>query len=171
MTERADILNNQAILFASDGDYPSAIACFKRAIVLDKENYLLWYNLGVTYRDNGDFTNARHALEKANAINPENCDVLETLATICMMEKRFDETLFYCGQGLDLNCCNEHFLNLAGVVYFQEENYQKACSFFEMAVSINPYYKDALLNLKDTYYELRNKFGIEEVEKKLTSCR
>ncbi|MCR5436739.1 MAG: tetratricopeptide repeat protein [Treponema sp.] len=171
MTERSDILNNQAILFASDGDYSSAIACFKRAIIIDNQNYLLWYNLGVTYRDNGDYENARHALEKAFNMNPENYEVLETLATICLMEKRYDDTLFYCMLGLDLDECTEHFLNLAGVVYFQQEDYETASSYFESAVSINPYYKEALLNLKDTYYELGNKFGIEEVNKKLSSCR
>ena len=36
MIERADTLNNQAIILASDGAYNEAIACFKRAIVLDK---------------------------------------------------------------------------------------------------------------------------------------
>ena len=54
MLERSDTLNNQAILLASDGAYNEAIACFKRAIVIDKENYLLWFNLGVTYRDAGN---------------------------------------------------------------------------------------------------------------------
>ena len=67
MTERPDKLNNQAILLASGGEYTEAIACFKRAIIIQRDNYLLWYNLGVTYRDSGDLKNAVSALEKASS--------------------------------------------------------------------------------------------------------
>ena len=63
MLERSDTLNNQAIILASDGAYTEAIACFKRAIVIDKNNYLLWFNLGVTYRDAGKLEEAENALE------------------------------------------------------------------------------------------------------------
>ena len=72
MIERSDTLNNQAIILASDGAYTEAIACFKRAIVIDKENYLLWFNLGVTYRDAGKLEDAENALEMAFRIAPEN---------------------------------------------------------------------------------------------------
>ena len=80
MIERPDKLNNQAILLASDGDYTSAIACFKRAITMEKQNYLLWYNLGLTYRDAGDLKKAKHAIKQANEINPSNEEVVESLA-------------------------------------------------------------------------------------------
>ena len=43
MTERADKLNNHAIILAADGEYTEAIACFKRAIIIQRDNYLLWY--------------------------------------------------------------------------------------------------------------------------------
>ena len=86
MTERSDTLNNQAIILASDGAYNEAIACFKRAIVIDKENYLLWFNLGVTYRDAGNLLEAERALETAHNIAPENEEVAETYATICLMQ-------------------------------------------------------------------------------------
>ena len=78
MIERADTLNNQAILLASDGAYSEAIACFKRAIVIDKNNYLLWFNLGVTYRDAGNLVDAENSLETAYRIAPEKDDVAET---------------------------------------------------------------------------------------------
>lgn len=167
MTERSDTLNNQAIILASDGDYPGAIACFKRAIIIEKNNYLLWYNLGVTYRDSGDLTKAEQALEKAYQINPENEDVIEALATLFLQEKKYQETMYYCLQGSNLNPNNAHFWNLEGVIHFQEENYGMAAEYFEVAVSINPYYEDALYNLKDTYAELGNKFGVEELNKRL----
>ena len=54
MTENPDVLNTQAIDLAAKGDYDEAIACFKRAIYMENSNHLLWYNLGITYRDSGN---------------------------------------------------------------------------------------------------------------------
>ena len=108
MIERSDTLNNQAIILASDGAYNEAIACFKRAIVIDKENYLLWFNLGVTYRDAGKLSEAEHALETAYKIVPENEEVAETYATICLMQKKFSLVQQICMDTLDFNPLNPH---------------------------------------------------------------
>ena len=159
MTERSDTLNNQAIILASDGAYNEAIACFKRAIVIDKENYLLWFNLGVTYRDAGNLLEAERALETAHNITPENEEVTETYATICLMQKKLSLVQKICMDTLDLNPLNPHLWNLLGVTEFQSENYEEASSYFEQAVSINPYYLDAIYNLRDTYSVLKNSKG------------
>ena len=159
MTERSDTLNNQAIILASDGAYNEAIACFKRAIVIDKENYLLWFNLGVTYRDAGNLLDAERALETAHNIAPENEEVSETYATICLMQKKLSLVQKICMDTLDLNPLNPHLWNLLGVTEFQSENYEEASSYFEQAVSINPYYLDAIYNLRDTYSVLKNPKG------------
>ena len=168
MTERADTLNNQAIILASDGAYNEAIACFKRAITIDKCNYLLWYNLGVTYRDAGKLEDAENALETAYRIAPENEDVAETFATICLIEKKIDKVQEICMNSLDFNPLNPHMWNLLGVTEFQNENFEEASSYFEQAVSINPYYLDALYNLRDTYSELHNEKGESACNAKIT---
>ena len=167
MIERSDKLNNQAILLASDGSYQEAIACFKRAIVIDKENSLLWYNLGVTYRDAGNLVEAEKSLATAFMISPENMDIEETYATICLMQKDLESVREICVEGLDYNPLHSHLFNLLGVVEFQSENYDEAAEYFEEAVHINPYYLDALYNLKDTYSMLNNKKGEYEVDKKI----
>ena len=159
MLERSDTLNNQAILLASDGAYNEAIACFKRAIVIDKDNYLLWFNLGVTYRDAGNLADAENSLETAYRIAPEKEDVAETFATICLMQKKYSKVQCICMESLDLNPLNPHLWNLLGVTEFQTENYNEASSYFEQAVSINPYYLDALYNLRDTYSVINNPKG------------
>ena len=99
MRERADKLNNHAIILASDGEHTEAIACFKRAILIERNNYLLWYNLGITYRDSGDMENARSSLEKAHQIAPEKQDVLETLSTLAFRWK--NTKILFCIQKRD----------------------------------------------------------------------
>ncbi|MCQ2575767.1 MAG: tetratricopeptide repeat protein [Treponema sp.] len=171
MIEQPDKLNNQAIQLSSEGDFASAIACFKRAILLQQDNYLLWYNLGVTYRDAGELSNARNALKKAYDMKPSNEDVVEALVTVCLQLERISEAAFIVKNALNQDHYNSRFWNLLGVTYFQKEKYEEACSCFEDAVSLNPYYKDALFNLRDTYNQLDNTAGELECAKRLSELK
>ena len=166
MTEKSELLNNQAILLASTGSFTEAIACFKRAITIDRENYLLWYNMGLTFRDQGKLSEAQNALATASNLAPYNEEVAETYATITLMLKDYALVQLICQEALDYNPLSPHLWNLMGVSEFNKENYELAAEYFEQAVSINPYYEDALYNLKDTYTQLENKHGeIECLEK------
>ena len=167
MTERPDKLNNQAILLASGGEYNEAIAYFKRAITIEQNNYLLWYNLGITYRDSGDIHNARNSLEKAHSIAPERLDVLDTLSTLCINDEDYIAALNYSHQGIELASDNSSFWNIAGVALFNMEEYALASEHFEQALCHNPYDANALYNLRDTYQELHNQVGARECEKRL----
>ena len=167
MTERPDKLNNHAIMLANDGEYQEAIACFKRAIIIERNNYLLWYNLGITYRDSGDIANARSSLEKAHQIDLEKNEVTETLSTLCINQGDFHAALNYAQEGISLAPEYAPFWNLMGVALFNLDEYDLASENFEQALCINPYYTDALYNLRDTYTELNNKIGAGECDKRL----
>ena len=168
MTERPDKLNNQAIILANGGEYYEAIACFKRALTIEQNNYLLWYNLGITYRDSGDIKNARLSLEKAHKIAPGRIDVLDTLSTICISDEDYAVALDYSHEGIDLAPDNSSFWNIAGVALFNMEKLDLASEHFETALSFNPYDANALYNLRDTYEELHNHVGAKECEKRLS---
>lgn len=169
MLENCEKLNNQAIIYAQKGEYDEAIACFKRALTMQKENYLLWYNLGLTYRDAGDLFNAKKTVEQAHSINPSDEEIIETLSHICFTMGNLDEALFYSTSGLKLNLENPRLWNLTGVINFNKAEYDLAAEAFEHAVTLNPYYQDALFNLRDCYEEVGNTKGVEECKKRLSS--
>jgi tetratricopeptide (TPR) repeat protein len=167
LNETAEKLNNQAILLASNGDYTEAIACFMRALTIEKGNSLLWFNLGVTCRDAGNLDTAKDALVKAHEINKTDNEIIEALALVCYSLGDLDGTLNYCTEGLNDNPQNPHLWNTTGVVFFNRSQYKNACDAFEHAVSLNPYYYDALFNLCDTYEELGNKRGQQECAERM----
>ena len=171
MTEVAEKLNNQAIILAERGAYDDAIACLNRAVTLEQDNYLLWFNLGVTYRDAGKLSEAKLALDKAVEINPEDEDTLDSLAVLCFLMDEFAEALLYCADGLELNPNNPKFWNTTGGVYFNCRQYNDACYAFEQAVMLNPYYYDAMFNLRDTYEKLGNVNGYKECRRKLKEMK
>lgn len=171
MLENSENLNNQAVRLASKGEYEDAIACLKRAITVENSNYLLWFNLGLTYHDAGKIYLAKSAMEHAHRINPYDEDTLDSLALFCLSAKSFDEAMLYCAKGLELNPANPHYWNTSGVIRFQQGNYAEAAELFEHAVSLSPHYYDALFNLRDTYEELKNKAGVQECTRMLKSIK
>ena len=171
MLESADFLNNQAIELTSKGNFSEAIACYKRAITIEKKNHLLWFNLGITYQKLGDLRGAKRALLAAHDINPHDEEALEQLAIVCLDQKEFVEAVQYCQIGLDQNPVNSRLWNTLGVIFFNQEEYPAAAESFERAVSINPYYYDALYNLRDTYDELKNEAGKAVCQEKLSNLK
>lgn len=171
MRESSETLNNQAIELASKGEYKEAIACFIRAISMERQNYLLWYNLGITYRDAGKLEDAKAAINKAYLINPYDEEVIESLAALCFAMGHLDESFQYCVLGLDVNDANYHLWNTLGVVYFNQSDYGSASEAFEQALVINPYYYDALFNLRDTYTELGNASGAEDCNRRMKELK
>lgn len=163
MEESPEKLNRQAFEFASHGEYEEAIACLKKAIEIEKYNYLLWFNLGVIYRDAGKLEESISALLQANKINDEDEDVIETIALVYFSLGDIEQALYYCKEGLGLNFMNAHIWNTLGVIFFNQDDYEMAADSFEHAITINPYYYDALYNLRDTYDELGNEVGKRQI--------
>jgi Flp pilus assembly protein TadD len=167
MTESADFLNSQAIELAAQGCYTEAIACFVRAISISRENYLLWYNLGVTYRDSGKLEDAASALYQAYKLNWTDSEVYEALAHVYYLLGDFESARTVNLEGLDFFPGNAHLWNNLGVIYFNQSDYTSAADAFEAALTIYPYYYDALYNLRDTYLELKNIPGANECDLRL----
>ena len=167
MQQNAEKLNAQAIELSSKGEYPEAIACFISALHIEKDNYLLWFNLGVTYRDSGNLRAAKKALLTAYKLNQEDQDVLDTLALVCYAMGDMTEAFYYTEEALSINPKNSHTWNNLGVLYFSQEKYEDAAEAFEQAVSLFPNYYDALYNLRDTYEELGNTVGANECNERM----
>lgn len=167
LKETAQTLNDQAVRLAHSGDYEDALLCFSRAIEIESGNSLLWYNMGLTYRDKGENDMALEALKTAHSIDGTDEDTLETLATLCLSMDDTDEAKAWCAEGLVVNEKNPHLWNTMGVAFFNEADYDMASALFEKAITLNPYYYDAMFNLKDTYIAMGNRIGAKECKKRL----
>ena len=131
----------------------------------------MWFNLGITYRDSGNLRAAKAAMEKALSYNDEDEEIVEALAILCFSEGSLDEAMAYCEMGLSLNDNNSHLWNTLGVLFFNENAYAEAAEAFEQAVTINPYYYDALYNLHDAYEELGNTAGVKECALRMSQIK
>ena len=143
MKENAETLNNNALHLIKNGSIEDAIELFKRAVTIEPENPTIWFNLAVTLKDDGKLEEARAALETAHGIDPDNTEIIDTLAITCMESGDTESALGHCAEGLSKN------------------ELDLAAEAFEHALTLNPYYYDALYNLRDTYEEMGNEEGMK----------
>lgn len=73
-------LNNKAMTFMEQGNYPEAIERLKSSIDLDDSIFESHYNLAVAYTKSEDYVNALNAYKKAIAIKPDFADSYYSLA-------------------------------------------------------------------------------------------
>lgn len=156
MRESAENLNDCAAVLAASGQHTEAIACLKRALLLDQGNPCLWFNLALSYRATGDLPGAKSALLRAGAGNPHDVDIIDTLAVVQheLGEDSYAERAYL--MALELEPYNGRVWNNYGVLQFSQKRYKEAVTSFEKAVTLIPDFADALYNLRDTYDELGN---------------
>ncbi len=168
MLECATELNNQAVEYAMHGNFDDAIACLKRAVIVEKENFILWYNLALTYRDSGDYENAIYYCKQAFVLNPDSMEVITTLTNLYFANGDLISARAYCTAGCMMDESNPEIWNLAGVIAFSERSYECAAVAFQHAVELNPFFYEALYNLRDTYETLGNERGVKECKRILS---
>jgi len=161
MKENTETLNNNALHLIQNGNIEDAIELLKRAVTIEPENPTIWFNLAVTLRDDGKLEEARNALETAHGIDPDNTEIIDTLAIVCMNIGDIESALELCAEGLSKNEMDPHLWNTFGVLYFNGNELGLAAEAFEHAITLNPYYYDALYNLRDTYEEMGNEAGMK----------
>ena len=136
MKENAETLNNNALHLIKKGNVDDAIELLKRAVTIEPENQTIWFNLGITLRDDGNFEEARHALETAHMLDPDNTEIIDTLAITCMNGEDMDAALSYCAEGLEKNELDAHLWNTFGVLYFNKNELDLAAEARNNAESV-----------------------------------
>jgi cytochrome c-type biogenesis protein CcmH/NrfG len=61
-------------------DNVAALHWLKDAARLQPDEPHIWYNLGIAYARQGDFTSAKDAYKRAHDLNPENAEFAKALA-------------------------------------------------------------------------------------------
>ena len=171
MKESAEMLNNRALIFEHEGQTEESLACLKRAATIEPFNPLIWFNLGITLKNAGRLNESKNALEKAHSLNEDDEEILNALAVATMDAGDIDAALALCAKGLSQNELNPRLWNTFGVIYFKKDDLELASEAFEHAVTINPYYYDALFNLRDTYDSMGNAEGKARCEIQMQSIK
>jgi serine/threonine protein kinase/tetratricopeptide (TPR) repeat protein len=87
------VLSLHAVQIAASGKIPQAITAMNRAIALDPLNGYAWANIGLFFTVNRDYSQARHAIERALAINASSDAFHFALGQLDLLQKRLNDAL------------------------------------------------------------------------------
>ncbi len=113
-----------------------------------------YFSLGGAYMKSGKLEAAKQAFEhtlEADSLYPR---AHLNLGVLAYMQKRPALAEQQYLNELKLHGNDARAFNNLGVLRFEAEDYDKAAAYYEKAMELEPYYKDALINLAQAYFKL-----------------
>ncbi|GHV43123.1 hypothetical protein AGMMS49546_23810 [Spirochaetia bacterium] len=166
--ETTAYLNDSGIALTEARRPNDAIPLFRKALIMEPENPLLWLNLGIAQQRTGDYDEAINSFSRAVFIDDDLTEAWVSMGLIYYETEQFElsEECYHSALMLDDNAPKTW--NNLGVLYFVEGSFEEARHCFEEAVSIAPLYHEALYNLRDTCRELKDYRAAAEFERVLS---
>ena len=188
----ADSMVGAASAFQELGDNDKAIQYYKKAFELKPANSDIAYYIAVLYGEKDDYINAKEYLNKAIALNKNNIQAIEYLASIEDADKsnllndaialyddnKIDESFVKFNELLSKDSNNAYALYYRGMIYDTKEKRNEAIADLKKAYSLNNEFTicnyliasdyDALGKYKDAYnyYTAYVNSGVEDDEYK-----
>jgi len=161
-TKVATFLNNKGLEHLEDREYDSAIALFKKSLLV-KPLSLTHYNLGEVYREQDKITAAVNEYEQAIGLDEKNADAYYQLVEIYMAKGRYGEAIEQLlkvqrfdpkGAGQKLEIAQRerivYLFNEAGEFYLQGNN-RKALERLQVLIRQEPSFKFSYKLAGDIY--------------------
>jgi tetratricopeptide (TPR) repeat protein len=166
--ESAAFLNDSGIALTEANRPNEAIFLFRKALIIEPENPLLWLNLGIAEQRTGDYDEALNSFQRAVSIEDHLAEAWVSMGLIYYELEQFDLSEECYHAALEREGDAPKTWNNLGVLYFTEGSYEEARHCFEEAVSLAPLYYEALYNLRDTCRELEDYRAAAEFERILS---
>lgn len=160
---------NLGVLYANAGNNDSAATYFASAVrategdsTMLEERSALLLNLGTIYQRMGDHRAAVNTLGEYARGNPDDDNVLRQISVsyraLDMVDsaEAVESRLLAALSEMNLDDLDGQDLLAVGVGLFQAEQYARAADVFRRAVVLNPYDRDALYNLANSYLALED---------------
>jgi tetratricopeptide (TPR) repeat protein len=118
--------------------FNKAVNYYKRSIELYRDNSDSWYNLGVTYMNQGNDQAAKTTFTTLLQFNPSNLNALNNLGVINFREQNYSEAERLYLKCLEYNSNFQSAYANLGAIYHNQGNLQKAEQYYLRALQLNP---------------------------------
>ena len=125
------------------------------------------YNLAYLYQQMGDLPNAIDQFKKYLVVDPTNTDVKRALAGALRLTGKTDEASALEQQLVAAGAMGTGDLMGIGVRAFNAKDYAGAADAFQKIVANEPYNRDALFNLANSYFAMDSGQQLTDVSNKL----
>jgi tetratricopeptide (TPR) repeat protein len=140
LNERIKKFLNSALKKISAKDYDSALEKLTAALVLDKDNPEILYNLGICYCRKKLFNSAISYLKKVRDLPLTFVDVLTVIKMLSyssIMTEDFLQAKNYIDDGLKISKDDTVLLNMQGFILEKENKFIEALNTYKMIIEID----------------------------------
>jgi tetratricopeptide (TPR) repeat protein len=127
-----------------------AIGHFEKALKIDAGDEMIFFNFAAALYKNGQYQKADSILKKGLEVNPDFELILMYLGNIARSNNKNDEAIGYYENVINVN--RKYFEAYVGLSeLLKEKDVFKARELLEKCLTMNPWYKPAIVGLADTY--------------------
>ncbi len=138
--DNADVLRLLGAICYQLKNYDPAKYYFKKAIQIDNQDPISYYNLGILLHEKGYLEEAIRYYEKANEINSNIAEINYNLGVAFQEKEEFDRAISYYQKTLKLNPrYADAYYNL-GTIFKQKGILNEAIAFYDKALVYMPGY-------------------------------
>jgi tetratricopeptide (TPR) repeat protein len=142
---------DEGVALSQAGKHDEAIAKFNEAIAANPNCYDCYNNIGYSYSQKKDWTNAETAYKKSTEVKPDDANAFNGLATVYNAQRKFDEAAAASAKATQLGGGaaaaggggNADALYNQGVILWNSGKVAEAQKAFEGAVQANPSHAEA----------------------------
>ena len=151
-----DTYLNLSEILKKNNQNDEAIKCLKSSITINPNNIDIYNNLGALYYADNLLEEALLTFESAIKINPNVAEVFNNIGNTLKDLERFDEAFESYEKALNLNEESAEFHNNFGSLLSENlSRHDDAIKSFKKAISIEPLFFAAHLNLAHTFFEIQ----------------
>jgi tetratricopeptide (TPR) repeat protein len=134
----------------TDGKYKEAIGFFEKALKIDDQDELIFYNFAAALYNDGQYRKADSLLKRGLKLNPDFEPILMYLGNIARSQNRKDEAIGYYERVIEADRKYfEAYVALSELL--TGTDILRARSLLETCLTMNPKYKPAIIALAGTY--------------------
>jgi tetratricopeptide (TPR) repeat protein len=146
------------------GDYGSAEKGLKAYLGKRADDYVAWYNLGLTYGNKAQYEDAILAYKKALEVKPDYVEAWNNLGVAYGKQGQYDDAISAYKKALEIKPDYAEAWNNLGVTYGKQDRNDDEITAYKKALEIKPDYAVAWNNLCLSYLGLFTSTGVSGPE-------
>ncbi|MCX7991082.1 MAG: tetratricopeptide repeat protein [Proteobacteria bacterium] len=170
--KQSKIHYEMGILYFQEGDYVRALQEFVRAKDLNDSDKFVWNALGLAYKERKLLKEAKDAFERAISIDRDYSEAYNNLGVLYLEEGKYKESIRYFEKAVKniFYTTPELAYNNMGFAYEKLNDQLNAEKNYKEAISINPSFSPAYINLARIYEQQGRYKEAEEVLNKFLTA-
>jgi tetratricopeptide (TPR) repeat protein len=151
-----DALAGKGDALCNMGKYEDSVKCFDKAIDLAPDNHEIYVFKARSLYYLEKYKESKECLDKALDIDKKSSYAKLWKAKNLAMNEEYEKAEELCKQVLDADSSNTFAYDVKGCIYLNQSRFKEAINMFDKAISIEPDYREAIVDRISASFYMKN---------------